>query len=121
MASAIRYLMAFPSLHSLHLISMHEFISSDSIHQSFEEIYELLSSNQIGGVLIDGYVVGTKKHLFEKPFLRIYKMYDYSSVYGVVSGGDSRKLATCFRTYMQENIAKIFSHVAENVQAIEVN
>ena len=121
MASAIRYLMAFSSLHSIHLISMHEFISLDSIHQSFEEIYELLSSNQISGVLIDGYVVGTKKHLFEKPFLRIYRMYDYSSVYGVVSGGDSRKLATCFRRYMQENIAKIFSHVAENVQAIEVN
>ncbi|XP_074627559.1 uncharacterized protein LOC141885653 [Acropora palmata] len=93
----------------------------DSIHQNFEEIYELLSSNQIGGVLIDGYVVGTKKHLFEKPFLRIYKMYDYSSVYGVVSGGDSRKLATCFRRYMQKNIAKIFGHVAENVQAIEVS
>ena len=65
-------------------------------------------------------MVGGNKHLFEKPFLRIYKIYDYSSVYGVVTGGDSRKLATCFRSYMQENIARIYQHVADNVEAIEV-
>lgn len=96
------------------------FISPDQIHRNFEEIYEFLSSNEIQGALIDGYMVGGNKHLFEKPFLRIYKIYDYSSVYGVVTGGDSRKLATCFRSYMQENIARIYQHVADNVEAIEV-
>lgn len=65
-------------------------------------------------------MVGSKKHLFEKPFLRIYKIYDYSSVYGVVTGGDSRKLAKCFRSYIQENTAKIFEHVSSNVKAIQV-
>lgn len=96
------------------------FISPDQIHRNFEEIYEFLSSNEIQGALIDGYMVGGNKHLFEKPFLWIYKIYDYSSVYGVVTGGDSRKLATCFRSYMQENIARIYQHVADNVEAIEV-
>ena len=66
-------------------------------------------------------MVGSKKHLFEKPFLRIYRIYDYSSVYGLVTGGDSRKLAKCFRNYMQENNARIFQHVADNVEAIEVD
>lgn len=65
-------------------------------------------------------MVGSKKHLFEKPFLRIYKIYDYSSVYGVVTGGDSRKLAKCFRSYIQGNTAKIFEHVSSNVKAIQV-
>ena len=64
--------------------------------------------------------MGGKKHLFEKPFLRIYRIYDYSSVYGVVTGGDSRKLAKCFRGYMQDNIERIFQHVADNVEAIQV-
>ena len=90
------------------------------MHRNFEDIYELLSSNKIRGVLIDGYMVGSKKHLFEKPFLRIYRIYDYASVYGVVTGGDSRKLAKCFRDYMTENIEKIFQHVKDNVDAIEV-
>ena len=90
------------------------------MHRNFEDIYELLSSNKIRGVLIDGYMVGSKKHLFEKPFLRIYRIYDYSSVYGVVTGGDSRKLAKCFRDYMTENIEKIFQHVKDNVDTIEV-
>lgn len=89
-------------------------------HRNFEEIYELLSSNQISGVLIDGYVVGSRKNLFEKPFLRIYRVYDYSSVYGVVTGGNSTKLGKCFRDYIQRNIALIFQHVAENVEAIQV-
>ena len=65
-------------------------------------------------------MVGSKKELFEKPFLRIYKVYDYSSVYGVVTGGDSRKLGKCFHNYIQKNTAIIFEHVAENVQAIQV-
>ena len=89
-------------------------------HRNFEEIYELLSSNQISGVLIDGYVVGSRKNLFEKPFLRIYRVYDYSSVYGVVTGGNSTKLGKCFRDYIQQNTALIFQHVAENVEAIQV-
>ncbi|CAH3152977.1 unnamed protein product, partial [Pocillopora meandrina] len=88
-------------------------------HRNFEEIYELLSSNQISGVLIDGYVVGSRKNLFEKTFLRIYRVYDYSSVYGVVTGGNSTKLGKCFRDYIQQNIALIFQHVAENVEAIQ--
>ena len=102
------------------LLSITFFTHSDQVHRNFEEIYELLSSKKIKGVLIDGYVVGSNKHLFEKPFLRIYKIYDYSSIYGLVTGGDSRKLLKCFRSYMQENIAKIFQHVADNVEAIEV-
>ena len=94
---------------------------SDQIHRSFEEIYEVVSSNKVGGVLVDAYMVGSKQHLFEKPFLRIYRIYDYSSVYGVVTGGDSRKLGKCFNNYIQKYIAIIYKHVADNVKAIQVN
>lgn len=92
----------------------------DQIQRSFEEIYEVISSNKVGGVLVDAYMVGSKQHLFEKPFLRIYRIYDYSSVYGVVTGGDSRKLGKCFHNYIQKNIAIIYEHVADNVKAIQV-
>ena len=93
---------------------------SDQVYRSFEEIYEVISSNQVGGVLVDAYMVGSRKHLFEKPFLRIYRIYDYSAVYGVVTGGDSRKLGKCFHNYIQKNLASIYEHVADNVKAIQV-
>ena len=94
---------------------------SDQIHRSFEELYEVLSSNNVRGVLVDAYMVGSRQHLFEKPFLRIYRIYDYSAVYGVVTGGDSRKLGKCFHNYIQKNIASIYELVADNVKAIQVN
>ena len=94
---------------------------SDQIHRSFEEIYEELSSNKVGGVLVDAYMVGAKQHLFEKSFLRIYRIYDYSAVYGVVTGGDSRKLGKCFHNYIKKNLARIYEHVADNVKTIQVS
>lgn len=94
---------------------------SDQIHRSFEEIYGELSSNKVGGVLVDAYMAGAKQHLFEKSFLRIYRIYDYSAVYGVVTGGDSRKLGKCFHNYIQKNLARIYEHVADNVKPIQVN
>ena len=89
-------------------------------YKNYDDVYELLVSHNIEGALIDAYTVGSEKDLFERPFLRIIKIYDYSATYGAVMGGDSRKLGKCFDDYIVMNIEKIFGHVASIVEQIEV-
>lgn len=48
------------------------------------------------------------------------KIYDYSTAYGVVLGGEARKLRQCFRKYVQSNKEKIFQTIQEQVEFVEV-
>lgn len=48
------------------------------------------------------------------------KIYDYSTAYGVVLGGEARKLRQCFRKYVQSHKEKIFQTIQENVEFVEV-
>ena len=90
-------------------------------YRDYADIQKLLLDKEIDGALIDAYAVGSKKQLFEKPSLRINRIYDYGSVYGVVTGGDSRKLQRCFNNYVPMNIAKISKHIEAIVDQIEVS
>ena len=74
----------------------------------------------VTGALIDTYVLGRRKDLFEKPSLRIIDIYDYSTAYGVVLGGQSRKLMQCFGRYVQSHRKKIFQTVEKHVDFVEV-
>ena len=59
-------------------------------------------SRQVRGILVDGYAAGEKRELLSKPNLRIKRIYDYTTVYGL---GKSFK--------ENENMSKIF-HAVEN-------
>ena len=48
------------------------------------------------------------------------KIYDYSTAYGVVLGGEARKLKQCFRKYVQSHKEKIFQTIQEQVEFVEV-
>ena len=74
----------------------------------------------VTGALIDTYVLGRRKDLFEKPSLRIIDIYDYSTAYGVVLGGQSRKLMQCFGRYVQSHRKEIFQTVEKHVDFVEV-
>ena len=47
-------------------------------------------------------------------------IYDYSTAYGVVLGGESKKLRQCFGRYMQSHRMKIFQTVEKHVDSVEV-
>lgn len=70
--------------------------------------------------MIDTYVLSKRKDLFERPSFRIMKVLDYSSAYGVVLGGTSRKLTKCFKGYMSSNRATVFGIIQKNVGKVEV-
>lgn len=72
------------------------------------------------GILIDAYEAGARKDQMNHKDIRVAKVYDYSSTYGVVLAGNSTKLLKCSYGYMQGNKAKIFNLIGENAQAIEV-
>lgn len=77
-------------------------------------------NGEVSGALIDTYVLGSRKDLFENPSLRLIKIYDYSTAYGVVLGGEAKKLRQCFRKYVQSNKERIFQTIQEHVEFVEV-
>ena len=77
-------------------------------------------NGEVSGALIDTYVLGSRKDLFENPSLRLIKIYDYSTAYGVVLGGEAKKLRQCFRKYVQNNKERIFQAIQEHVEFVEV-
>ena len=93
---------------------------SGKSYTSYDEISAALVNGEVSGALIDTYVLGSRKDLFENPSLRLIKIYDYSTAYGVVLGGEAKKLTQCFRKYVQSNKEKIFQTIQEHVEFVEV-
>ena len=64
--------------------------------------------------------MGSKKELFNRRDLRISKLLDYSAAYGVVLGGEAKKLQKCLQKYVSEQRSDISKIVEKNVETIEV-
>ena len=58
--------------------------------------------------------------LFRGGSLRMSKMIDYPSAYGVVMSGYARKLQKCFREFLKEERASVFKIITNNVQGVTV-
>jgi len=82
------------------------------------DLYKSLKDRHVEGALIDSYTVGSRKELFSDGILRVTKMIDYSSAYGVVMAGYARKLQKCFREFLKEEQASVFEIITKNVQGI---
>ena len=95
-------------------------LTLDKHYRTYDEISEALINGDVTGALIDTYVLGSRKDLFERLSLRVIKIYDYSTVYGMVLGGESRKLKKCFRRYIQRHKRKIFQAIEKHVEYVEV-
>ena len=85
-----------------------------------EEAVSALLNKHVEGLLVDTYTMGSRKDLFEKPNLMVSQILDYKTTYGIVMGGDSRKLAHCFYSYHQGYKEEIFRRIRQNVKSIEV-
>lgn len=89
-------------------------------YKNLNEIYDAMVNRDVKGILVDSYTVGSKKELFERKDLRISKIFDFSSAYGVVLGGESKKLQTCFNSYLSEQRSYISQIIERNTQTIQV-
>ena len=86
-----------------------------------EEVYRALVDRQVRGVLIDTYTVGSRRDLFNNTQIRIDKVLDYSTAYGVVLAGEGNKLQQCFNDYLQGQRSIVSHVIASNVQTIKVS
>ena len=84
-------------------------------YKTLDELYGALLTGEVDGILLDGYVVGSRKDLFKNPNLIVKKIKDYRSAYGIVWAGRSSRLRKCVDWYMKSRKSQIsFSHIAEN-------
>ena len=89
-------------------------------YTNLQEVYNALTNREVKGMLIDAFTVGSKKHLFNRRDLRISKLLDYKAAYGVVLGGEAKKLQKCLQKYVSEQRSEISKIVEKNVESIEV-
>lgn len=101
-------------------INQYIFLFLERPYNTLNDIYQALLKRDVEAALIDSYVLGSRKDLFDKIGVRINKIYDYSSAYGVVLAGEAMKMRKCFREYVNENRKDIFQIVEENINTIEV-
>ena len=83
-------------------------------------MYDSLSKRLVDGALVDVYTVGSRKELFSDGVLRMGKIIEYPSAYGVVMSGYARRLQKCFREFLKEEKATVFEVITKNVDGITV-
>lgn len=90
-------------------------------YHTFHDIYTALSERHVIGALIDTYSAGSSKEEFENEHLRVNKILDFSSTYGVVMGKEARKLRRCFKDYTEKGFAiEIAHHIQRNTEQLKV-
>lgn len=60
--------------------------------------------------------------MFEQEHLRVIKVLDYASTYGVVMGKEAKKLKMCFKEYTEYGFANEFTHhIQKNTEQLKVS
>ncbi|XP_031565849.1 uncharacterized protein LOC116301000 [Actinia tenebrosa] len=91
---------------------------------NLEEVANRLKKREFKGALVDTYVAGEVKD-FDDPSLRVSKIIDYDSHYGIVFGDESgaplakSKFQTCMADYVSETKADIFKRVESLTKPLE--
>ena len=82
-----------------------------------------LKERKFKGVLVDTYVAGENDE-FSSDELRVNKIIDHNSYYGIVFGpGDlsGKEFQNCFEDYVLSNKASIYETVKENTKPMDVS
>ena len=97
-------------------------LSPTSAYHNLESIVKPLKERELKGALIDTYVAGEMLEL-NSPELRVNKIIDHNTYYGVVFGQGrlaKQKFQVCFEDYVLSNQADIFKTVKEKTTPMEV-
>lgn len=92
---------------------------------NLEEVATRLKKREFKGALVDTYVAGEVKD-FDDPSLRVSKIIDYDSHYGIVFGDEpggklvKSKFQTCMADYVTETKAEIFKRIESLTKPLEV-
>ena len=106
------------------LITSYNFVST--AYHDLQSIVKPLKNREQGlkGVLVDTYVAGEMTD-FSSEELRVNKIIDHNSYYGIVFGPGGRlagkDFQTCFEDYFLSNQAAIFETVKQHTQPMKVS
>ena len=95
-------------------------------HTAFHDLESIvapLKERKFKGVLVDTYVAGEMSE-FSSQELRVNKIIDHNSYYGVVFGEGrlaGRTFQNCFEDYVLSKQADIFEKVKEKTKPLEVS
>lgn len=98
--------------------------SIDKNYTRFDDVLQALLDGEVKGMLMDAYEAGTKAKEFEKRGkgrIRVQKVFNYASTFGVVLAGPSTRLYQCSREWMSANRAEMSVHIARYMGVVEVN
>ena len=89
--------------------------------QTFDGVLEALKDGRVKHALLDAYAAGSNSDQFLNfPHLKVYEILDFSSSYGIVLGGDAKKLKKCFKLYRVLHMEDLFRRIQINTGVIEV-
>ena len=103
-------------------LSLSLLLPPTSAYHDLESIVKPLKERELKGALIDTYVAGEMLEL-NSPELRVNKIIDHNTYYGVVFGQGrlaKKKFQECFEDYVLSNQADIFKTVKEKTTPMEV-
>ena len=66
-------------------------------------------------------MAGSYNQLFEDERIRVHEIIDYKSGYGIVLGGQSKRLQKCFQTYVKRKRSYIINYVATQIKTVKVS
>ena len=104
-------------------ISFIELIFFHAAYNDLVSIVGPLKERKFKGVLVDTYVAGEMKE-FSSEELRVNKIIDHNSYYGVVFGEgrlSKKTFRNCFEDYVLSNQAEIFAEVKAKTKPMEVS
>ena len=80
--------------------------------ETVDELFGALKRGQIKQALVDGYVVsGNGLDFLERHRLDVEEILDSSATYGIVAGGDVRRLKKCFTLYRVKKLKHVFKQI----------
>ena len=89
-------------------------------YYTLPQMQQALLNGDVDGVILDIYVATLTKHLWNHTDLRISKILDYASTYGIVFSGDTYGVQYCFRKYIKNNQAQIMKLVEKYTETLKV-
>ncbi|XP_048583376.1 protein sidekick-1 [Nematostella vectensis] len=100
-------------------VRMQAMVNTDRNYSRFTDVVQALTSSSVHGILIDAYEAGYKRIDLAGTGIRIQRVYDRLSTYGVVLSGPSVRLHQCSRNYMTAHKAEMFAHIEKFVLVVE--
>ena len=90
----------------------------------FPKIYDITSAllkSEIDGAFVDSFIITAHLNLIrDHPGIRIERTIEHPVTYGMVLAGNSSRMESCARRYVENYPRKVFQKIAEHLKPLKV-